>query len=175
MTDLATLTSVSLQQDNELGKRAGLTTGVSAGIVTTWTLKFTHEISLKADAVIKLRVYNDYSTVQALTGTGTGTACGGQLAITSKASGSSAVASDVTGAHTCAEDGTSDILEITLKGDSTVSSGSAGNEVVIILTDDNGADLLNLEDNEAEGTKVTFDLEVTGHGKLLQQPGWTTQ
>merc|ERR1711991_178604 len=99
---------------------------------------------------------NDYDTAQTLTASATPATCGAQI---------------TSGSHTCAA--ASNELTVTLDtGGSTVASGTRGTQVIIVLTDD--ASNLNLADNAAAGTVVTYDLEVSGHGKLQQQDGWTT-
>eukprot|EP00944_MAST-04C_sp_MAST-4C-sp1_P011056 g11056.t1 len=135
------------------------------GAYTSLTLKFTHEKSLTVNDLITLTLYNDYDTVQSLAVSSTAATCGGQLTI--KSGGSV-----ITGTHECSSGGTNNAypLTIKLKGPSTVID--SGMEVEILLTDDSSN--LNLANNAAAGTKVTFDLEVTGHGKLVHEEGWTT-
>merc|ERR1711988_180578 len=117
-----------------------------------------------AGATIALKLYDDYDTEQTLTASATPADCGAR--ITTITSGGQTI----TGSHTC--EATSNVLTISLDtGGSIVASGTRGTEVVIVLTDN--ADL-NLADNAAAGTLVTFDLEVAGHDKLQQQNGWTT-
>jgi len=136
-----------------------------AGAYTSLTLTFTHEKSLAAGATIALKLYNDYDTAQTLTASATPATCGAQ--ITTITSGGQTIS----GSHTCAA--ASNELTVTLDtGGSTVASGTRGTQVIIVLTDD--ASNLNLADNAAAGTVVTYDLEVSGHGKLQQQDGWTT-
>jgi hypothetical protein len=159
VTDLASLTGVSLEPDV-----------TAKGAIGTLTLKFTHEISLASGFTVKLRLYTDYSAVQAIATTGD---CGDQITtVTSQPSSSGSVASPISGTHACAEVSSTDVLQITVNGVSEVSSGSSGNEVVILLT--NHASKLVIPNNLPEGTKVTMDLEVANHGKLRQQVAWTT-
>jgi hypothetical protein len=107
-------------------------------------------------------LYTDFDTKQAIKDAdATVTDCKSLVAITH---GLNTVA-----VTSCAEDGENDLL-ITLSGSSTVS-GSSGNVMTVVLTHNTA---LQFETNAAAGAKVTFNLEVTGHGKLLQQPGWTT-
>jgi hypothetical protein len=159
VTDLASLTGVSLVPD-----------ATAKGAIGTLTLKFTHEISLASGFTVKLRLYTDYSAVQAIATT---TDCGDQITtVTSQPSSSGSVASPISGTHACAEVSSTDVLQITVNGVSEVSSGSSGNEVVILLT--NHASKLVIPNNLPEGTKVTMDLEVANHAKLRQQVAWTT-
>jgi hypothetical protein len=152
-TDLASLTGVSL-----------LPNTLVAGAYATLTLTFTHEKALAANAEILLTLYSDYNQ-QTITG-GTGTTCGDKVT-THTSNGA-----EIIGAHTCAI--TSNVLKVVLiTNGSPVASTSTGSEVILVLTDGANSDL-NLENNAAVGTVVTYDLEVTGHGKLLQRDGWTT-
>ena len=153
-TDLASLTAVSLVSTDESGT-------FDAGADTV-TLTFTHEASLGSGNTIRLSLYTDFDTKQAIEDAdATVTDCSSLVAIT--------VGGNTVAVTSCAEDGENDLL-ITLSGSSTVS-GSSGNVMTVVLTHNTA---LQFETNAAAGAKVTFNLEVTGHGKLLQQPGWTT-
>merc|ERR1711881_27781 len=90
------------------------------------------------------------------------TDCSALVAITSNSNGVAITS--------CAETGTDDLL-ITLSGTSTVT-GTSGNVMIITLTDGTA---LQFADNAAAGAVVTFDLDVSDHGKLLQQDGWVTE
>jgi len=138
-----------------------------AGAYAYLTLTFTHEKTLASSDSIKLKLYNDYSKVQTLTAHSTASTCGGSITI-AKTGGINGA--DIPGAETCSA--SSNELTITLAGASEVSSTSGSTEVVFKIEDGNTNILL--ENNAKEGTVVTFDLEVSGHGKLLHEIGWTT-
>lgn len=156
-TDLGSLTGVSL-----------VPSATAAGAFPTLTLKFTHEVELAVGATITLKLYKNYESVSTVALTATGTdqqvACGNRLTIKS---GSQVV----TGAHTCGAD--NNLLTMTLAdAGSTIASGTRGTEVEIAMASDDTN--LHLPDNPAAGTIITFDVEVSDHGKLLQQDGWKT-
>jgi hypothetical protein len=153
-TDLASLTGVSIVASDKAG-------AVAAD--ATVTITFTHETSLGSGDTITLSLYTDFDTKQEITDADASvTDCSGKVAITSN-NNNVAITS-------CAETGTDDLL-ITLSGTSTVT-GTSGNVMIITLTDGTA---LQFADNAAAGAVVTLDLDVSGHGKLLQQDGWVTE
>lgn len=157
-------TSVRTDKASLTGVTVAPTGDDFAGVYTSLTLTFTHEKSLAAGATIALKLYNDYDTAQTIT-INTPANCGDY--ITTITSGGQTI----TGAHSCAV--ASNVLTITLvTGGSTVASGTRGTDVEIVLT--RNSNDLAIPDNAAAGTVVTYDLEVSGHGKLQQQDGWTT-
>jgi hypothetical protein len=146
-TDLAALTSVSLQPDSTS----------AGGAITTLTLTFTHEKALAGSSAITVELYHDYDTMLNLANTAD---CAGVGVLETQSDGV-----DINGAETCTGLTTTDKWVVTLHN---TGSSAAGSVVTLVLTNPSSM----IPANPATGT-ITFHLEVTGHRTLLHRDGWT--
>jgi hypothetical protein len=157
-TDKASLTSVGvIASDRNLAWTDG----------GTIKLTFTHEGPLVGGSTIELSLYTNFNSKQAFAdGDTTVGDCSAQVAIKSNTANI-----DLTGLA-CVDGNTDDLL-ITLGGTASTIHSAAGSVLEVTLTHDADG-TLRFANNAAAGAKVTFNLDVAGHGILQQQPGWDT-